>query len=53
MRQRQPIQIQSRAVIGSQNHRPTAVITTAPTVPVQKNEVAALSAFAAKRVSNP
>ena len=37
------IQAQSGPDIGSQNQAPTAVIATDPTVPVQKNEVAALS----------
>ena len=47
------IQPQSGPVIGSQNHAPAAVIPTAPTVPVQKNEVAVLSRRAAYRVISP
>ncbi len=39
--------------IGSQNQTPTQVMAVAPTVPVQKNDVAAESFRAAYRVSRP
>ena len=48
---RMHIQTQSEELIGSQNQMPIAVVKTAPTVPVQKKEVAALSLRAANRVS--
>jgi hypothetical protein len=45
--QRTAIHRQSTAVIGSQNQTPAIVITTAPDVPVQKNDVAVVSLRAA------
>ena len=41
--QSSPIQPQSAPVIGSQNQAPTRVAVIPPEMPVQKNEVAALS----------